>query len=56
MKRRTIDGDEADVTSRVWRRRFNGRVRKPGLISAVKRRMRRRERHEARHAAWKGVE
>jgi hypothetical protein len=56
MKRRTIDGDEIDVTSRNWRRRFNYFVRKPRIIAEVKRRIRRRERREGRRAIRKGSE
>jgi hypothetical protein len=56
VRRWTIDGDEVDVASRKWRRRFNHFVRKPGIIAEVKRRMRRRERREGRHAVRKGVE
>jgi len=44
MKRKTVKADEYDVVTRwrhllVWRR---------GAVSAIKRRMRRRERHDAK--------
>ena len=43
MKRKTVKADEFDVTTR-WRRIL---VWRRGEVSAVKRRMRRRERHDA---------
>ena len=45
MTRRTIDGDERDVVSA---RDLLAVYRHAGVASRVKRRMRRRERHEAR--------
>lgn len=45
VKRRTIDGDERDVVSRYWRRHCLY-LQRAGAASAIKRRMRRRERRE----------
>ena len=45
MKRPTRRGDEWDVTT-SWRRVI-GRFARAGVTSGIKRRMRRRERHEA---------
>ncbi|UIW13299.1 hypothetical protein SEA_CREWMATE_47 [Arthrobacter phage Crewmate] len=46
-RRETRDGDEYDATSR-WGRRYLCYIQRPGVRSAIKRRVRRRERHEAR--------
>jgi hypothetical protein len=48
MGRRAVrDWDEVDAVSR-WGRRYLCYIQRPGVRSAIKRRVRRRERHEAR--------
>lgn len=53
VKRRTVKADEYDTVSRYWRRCVCclGRA---GVTDAIKRRMRRRERHQARHELHRG--
>jgi hypothetical protein len=53
MKRRRADGDEQDVHSR-WRHILAG-YQRAGATSKVKRRSRRRERHEARDEIRRAV-
>ncbi len=48
MSRRTVKkADEWDVTS--WMRHYLGYLEHPGVTHAVKRRLSRRYRHEAKH-------
>ena len=47
--------DEYDAFSRYWRSRIAS-FDKPGTRSKIKRRVRRRERHEAKLAARRGVD
>lgn len=47
-RRATLDGDEYDATSR-WGRRYLCYLQRPGVRSGIKRRARRRERHDAAH-------
>jgi len=49
MKRKAIDADEQDVTTR-WRRLLT-RYQRAGRAAEVKRRIRRRERREGRREA-----
>lgn len=54
MKRRAIKADEHDVVS-GWRR-YLCYMQRAGVVSRIKRRMRRRERHEAQHRIRKGTD
>ena len=47
MKRRAVKADEHDVTG--WARRYLCYLQRAGVTSAIKRRMRRRERREGKH-------
>lgn len=51
-KRRTISGDEVDV---VYGRHRYHYLKRPGAASEIKRRMRRRERHEGKAEALSQV-
>lgn len=47
MKRRAINGDEADAFSHYWRKRLKW-LGRAGVRSRIKRQARRRERHQAK--------
>ncbi|UIW13224.1 hypothetical protein SEA_WARDA_42 [Arthrobacter phage Warda] len=52
-RRPARDADEVDAVSR-WGRRYLCYIQRPGVRSAIKRRVRRRDRHEARQAVRRG--
>lgn len=54
MKRTVLRADEYDVASRYWRRHYCY-LKRAGVASAIKRRMRRRERRQGKtetHLEW----
>lgn len=54
-RRPARDADEVDAVSR-WGRRYLCYIQRPGVRSAIKRRVRRRERREGRATIRKGAE
>ncbi|QGZ17342.1 hypothetical protein SEA_POWERPUFF_44 [Arthrobacter phage Powerpuff] len=54
-RRPARDADEVDAVSR-WGRRYLCYIQRPGVRSAIKRRVRRRERREGRATIRKGTE
>ncbi len=54
MKRKTIKADEYNVVG--WMRPYIGYLARTGAVARVKRRMRRRERHDAKHQLRQGNE
>lgn len=52
VKRRVIKGDEYDTVS--WMRRYLCYLARPGATDKIKRRLRRRERHDAKHQIRRG--
>lgn len=54
MKRKAVKADEQDVVT-GWRRHLCY-MQRAGVVSKVKRRMRRRERHQGKHEIRRGHE
>ena len=54
MKRRAVKADEYDVVT-GWRR-YLCYMKRAGVVSAIKRRMRRRERHDANRETRRAVD